>query len=172
MTVSIIQPRKYLYNHKKLSFQVIHLSSSRSHDVPLMKLSALHNESLIYIVYTSCYNERIRELAELGTWQKLSILRGEWTFEALHNTNTHWSVCQICFANIRWGPLVSRSQTFRLTAEGLGTLAALNGQGPPKRPYDWQVKQPITFRFVPRHVSGSGNVATITDRWVKLSDIF
>ncbi len=32
--------------------------------------------------------------------------------------------------------LVSRSQAFRLTAEGPGTLAAFNGQGPPKRPYD------------------------------------
>ncbi len=45
--------------------------------------------------------------------------------------------------------IVSRSQTFRLIAEGLGTMATLNGQGPPRRPYDWQVKQPITFRFVP-----------------------
>ncbi len=32
--------------------------------------------------------------------------------------------------------LVSRRQTFRLTAEGLGTLTTLDGQGPPKRPYD------------------------------------
>ncbi len=28
--------------------------------------------------------------------------------------------------------LVSHSQTFRLTAEGLGTLAALNGEGLPR----------------------------------------
>ncbi len=43
-------------------------------------------------------------------------------------------------------------------------MAALNGQGPPKRPCDWQVKQLITFRFVPCHVQGHGNVPTITDR--------
>ncbi len=66
--------------------------------------------------------------------------------------------------------VVSRSQTFRLTAERLGTLAALNGQGPPKRPYDWQEKQPITFHFVPGHVQGRV-ITTITDRCVKLSDI-
>ncbi len=42
--------------------------------------------------------------------------------------------------------MISSLQTFRLMAEGLGTLAALNGQDPPKRPYDWQVKQPITFQ--------------------------
>ncbi len=46
-------------------------------------------------------------------------------------------------------------------AEGLGTLAALNRQGLPERPYNWQVKKPITFGFVPRHVKGRGNVPTI-----------
>ncbi len=40
------------------------------------------------------------------------------------------------------------------------------------RPFDRHVKQPITVRFVQRHVSGRGNVATITDRCVKLSDVF
>ncbi len=48
--------------------------------------------------------------------------------------------------------LVSRSQTFRLTAEGLGTLAVLKGQGPSKRLYDWQVKKMLMFSFVPCHV--------------------
>ncbi len=32
------------------------------------------------------------------------------------------------------------------------------------RPFDRHVKQPITVRFVQCHVSGRGNVATITDR--------
>ncbi len=48
--------------------------------------------------------------------------------------------------------MVLRTQTFRLMTEGLGILVALNGQDPPKRPYDWQVKQPITFHFVFRGV--------------------
>jgi len=60
--------------------------------------------------------------------------------------------------------LVSRSQTFRLTAEGLEFIAAFFGQGPPIRPLDRHVKQPITVRFVQRHVSGRGNVPTTTDR--------
>ncbi len=64
--------------------------------------------------------------------------------------------------------LVSRSQTFRLTAEGLECLVGFIGQGPPMRPFDQHVKQPITVRFVQRHVSGRGNVVTITDRCVKL----
>ncbi len=68
--------------------------------------------------------------------------------------------------------IVSRSQTFRLTAEGLESMAAFIGQGPPMRPFDQHVKQPITVRFVQRHVSGRGNVATIADRCVKLSDVF
>ncbi len=68
--------------------------------------------------------------------------------------------------------LVSRNQTFRLTAEGLECMIAFIGQGPPMRPFDRHVKQPITVRFVQRHVSGRGNVATITDRCVKLSYVF
>ncbi len=32
--------------------------------------------------------------------------------------------------------LVLCSQTFRLTAEGFGIMAALKGQGPPKSTYD------------------------------------
>ncbi len=31
------------------------------------------------------------------------------------------------------------------------------------RPFDQHVKQPITVSFVQRHVSGRGNVATVTD---------
>ncbi|KAL0153616.1 hypothetical protein M9458_051096 [Cirrhinus mrigala] len=60
--------------------------------------------------------------------------------------------------------LVSRSQTFRLTAEGLEFIAAFFGQGPPIRPFDRHVKQPITVHFVQRHVSGHRNVPTTTDR--------
>ncbi len=56
-----------------------------------------------------------------------------------------------------------------LKAEGLGTLAALNDQRPLKRPYDWQVKQLLKFRFVPRHY---GNVSTITGQSLKLLDVF
>ncbi|KAL0197459.1 hypothetical protein M9458_005999, partial [Cirrhinus mrigala] len=51
-----------------------------------------------------------------------------------------------------------------LTAEGLEFIAAFFGQGPPIRPFDRYVKQPITVRFVQRHVSGRGNVPTTTDR--------
>ncbi len=40
------------------------------------------------------------------------------------------------------------------------------------RPFDRHVKQPITVHFIQRHVSGRGNVATITDQCVKLSDVF
>ncbi len=40
------------------------------------------------------------------------------------------------------------------------------------RPFDRHVKQPITFHFVLRYVSGLENVDTITDRCVKLSDVF
>ncbi len=43
-----------------------------------MKLSALHNASLIYIPSTLCYNERIHEFTDLSTGQKLSVLSGEW----------------------------------------------------------------------------------------------
>ncbi len=46
--------------------------------------------------------------------------------------------------------VVSHSQTFRLTAEGLESMAA----------------------FVQRHVLGRGNVTTVTDRCVKLLGIF
>ncbi len=68
--------------------------------------------------------------------------------------------------------VVSRSQIFRLTAEGLEYMAAFISQGPLMRPFDRHVKQPITVRFVQRHVSGRGNVATITNRCVKLLDVF
>ncbi len=68
--------------------------------------------------------------------------------------------------------LVSHSQTFRLTAEGLESMAGFIGQGPPMRPFDRHVKKPITVRFVQRHVSGRGNVSTITDRSVIISDVF
>ncbi len=78
----------------------------------------------------------------------------------------HYSVTSVTYS------LVSRSQTFRLTAEGLEYMAAFIGQGPAMRPFDRYVKQPITVSFVQRHVSGRGNVATITDRCVKLSDVF
>ncbi len=44
------------------------------------------------------------------------------------------------------------------------------------RPFDRQVKQPITVRFVQRHISVRGNVVTITNNKhsesVKLSDVF
>ncbi len=39
------------------------------------------------------------------------------------------------------------------------------------RAFDRHVKQPNTVRFIQRHVSGHGNVATITNRCVKLSDV-
>ncbi len=48
-------------------------------------------------------------------------------------------------------PLVSRSQTFRPTAEGLEYMAAFIGQGPPMRSFYLHVKQPITVNFVQRH---------------------
>ncbi len=51
-------------------------------------------------------------------------------------------------------------------------MAAFIGQGSPMSPFDRHVKQPITVRFLQRHVSGHGNVATITDWCVKLSNIF
>ncbi len=51
-------------------------------------------------------------------------------------------------------------------------MAAFIGQGPPMGPFDGHVKQPITVRFIQRHVSGCGNVATVSDRCVKLSDVF
>ncbi len=52
-------------------------------------------------------------------------------------------------------------------------MAAFIGQGLPMMPFDRHVtSQPITVRFVQRHVLGRGNVATMTDRCVKLSDIF
>ncbi len=73
---------------------------------------------------------------------------------------------------VAYATLVSRSQIFRLTAEGLEYMAAFIGQGPPMRSFDRHVKQPITVRFVQRHVSGRGNVATITNRCVKLLDVF
>ncbi len=63
--------------------------------------------------------------------------------------------------------LVSRSQNFRLTAESLECMVAFIGQGPPMKPFDRHVKQPITVSFIQRHVSGRGNVATITDQCVK-----
>ncbi len=53
-------------------------------------------------------------------------------------------------------------------AEVLEFMAAFIGQSLPMMPFDRHVKQPITVRFIHRHVSGHGNVATITDRCVKL----
>ncbi len=38
------------------------------------------------------------------------------------------------------------------------------------RPFDRHVKQQITVRFVQRHVSGRGNVATITDSQTYFKD--
>ncbi len=67
---------------------------------------------------------------------------------------------------------VWKQKHFRLTAEGLEHMAAFIGQGPPMRPFDRHVKQPITVHFVQRHVSGRGNVTTIANRCVKLSDVF
>ncbi len=29
------------------------------------------------------------------SWQKLAVLSDEWTFDALHNTNTYWCTCQV-----------------------------------------------------------------------------
>ncbi len=40
------------------------------------------------------------------------------------------------------------------------------------RPFDRYVKQPIIVRFIQRHVSVRGNVAIITDRCVKLLDVY
>ncbi len=67
-----------------------------------------------------------------------------------------------------WKSVVSR----RLTTEGLESMLAFIGQGPPMRPFDRHVKQPITVCFIQPHVLVRGNVATITDRCVKLSDVF
>ncbi len=64
-------------------------------------------------------------------------------------------------------PLTSKIQT-----EGLESMAAFIGQGPPMMPFDRHIKQPITVSFVQSHISGRVNVATITDRCVKLSDVF
>ncbi len=50
--------------------------------------------------------------------------------------------------------LVSHSQTF-LTAEGLESMVAFIGQGPPMRPFDRHVKQPIAVNFVKRHISSA-----------------
>ncbi len=50
-------------------------------------------------------------------------------------------------------------------------MAMFIGQGPPMRLFDRHVKQPITVRFVQRHVR-CGNVTTIADWCVKLSDVF
>ncbi len=72
-------------------------------------------------------------------------------------------ICRRFFINIR---------LVRLTAEGLESMVAFIGQGPPIRTFDRHVKQPITVCFVQRHVSGRGNVATITDPCVKHSDVF
>ncbi len=55
-----------------------------------------------------------------------------------------------------------------LMTEGLEYMATFIGQGPPMRLFDRHVKQSITVRFIQRHVSGRGNVATITNRCVKL----
>ncbi len=64
-----------------------------------------------------------------------------------------------------------RCHAFRLMAERLEQIAAFIGQGPPMMPFDRHVKQPITVHFVQCHVSGRGNVATISNRCVKLADV-
>ncbi len=46
-------------------------------------------------------------------------------------------------------------------------MAACIGQGPLMRPFEQHVKQPITIRFIQHHVSGHGNVATITDKYIR-----
>ncbi len=63
-------------------------------------------------------------------WSTLHLIytSGIISFEQWPDQMRDW-VLSVSFA------LVSCSQTFRLAAEGLGTLAALNGQGPPKRPW-------------------------------------
>ncbi len=64
--------------------------------------------------------------------------------------------------NLKNAYFVWKQKHFRLTAEGLEHMAAFIGRGPPMRPFDRHVKQPITVHFVQRHVSGRGNVTTIT----------
>ncbi len=83
----------------------------------------------------------------------------------------------ILFSNIptplrcwRWG--VDLSRVARPSDWRLKVWNRFIGQGPHMRPFDRHVKQPITFSFILRYVSGLGNVATITDRCVKLSDVF
>lgn len=51
--------------------------------------------------------------------------------------------------------LFSHSQTFKLMAEALESMAAYIGRGPPMSPFDQHVKQPITVRFNLHHISGS-----------------
>ncbi len=76
---------------------------------------------------------------------------------ATSNTSDEVTSCRA--GNIRASfKVVSCSQNFRLTAEGLELMAAFIGQGPSMRPFDRHVKQPITARFVQHHVSGRGNV--------------
>ncbi len=48
--------------------------------------------------------------------------------------------------------IASRSQTLRLTAEGLESMAAFIGQGPPMRLFDQHVKQPIAVCLIQCHV--------------------
>ncbi len=99
----------------------------------------------------------ITSLKKNGDLQALSVLPSCLDFEAGGQSRA-----ELAGQEAR-ADLVSRSQTFRLTAEGLECIAAFIGQGPPMRPFERHVKQPITVRFVQRHVSGRGNVATITD---------
>ncbi len=82
---------------------------------------------------------------------------------------------QSVFHGMVWGHyktlnVISRSQIFRLTAEGLEFMVNFIGQGPSMRPFDRHAKQPITVCFVQRHVVGRGNVATITDSQTYFKD--
>ncbi len=68
VNINILQPRMHAKSApSKLSLQFF-VTSQRS-------VNKLYTAQLI--ISTLCYNERIPELAELGTWQKLCILISE-----------------------------------------------------------------------------------------------
>ncbi len=75
---------------------ITHLSSSWSlKDKLSIKLSKLHNESLIYIGSTLCYNEMIR--AEHNLNKISSDLSSEWILiQEINRFVCDWYIAQLC----------------------------------------------------------------------------
>ncbi len=142
------------------------------------KVSETHTNKLFYqiavhfpnLVRLRSHQQRTVPQTTLFKWTRVRFGRQRPHHTNEPNSDINRTRVRTKSASVK-APLVSHSQTFRLMAEGLEFMAAFISQGSPMSLFDRHVKQPITVCFVQRHISGHGNVATISDRCVKLADV-